>query len=60
MINESRKEAAAEESNKVTQCPECAFAPLRENESGDLLCPICGWSITPLSRYQRPRRPFDK
>jgi rubrerythrin len=38
--DENKKE---QEKKKITECPECLF-PLRENEHGDLLCPICGWS----------------
>jgi len=31
-----------EKTQDKKKCPECDF-PLRENEHGDLLCPICGW-----------------
>jgi rubrerythrin len=41
IIDESKKEEVTK--GKITECPECGFM-LRENEHGDLLCPICGWS----------------
>ena len=54
ILNESRKEAAEEEKKKhgdVTECPECSFSPLKENEHKDKHCPICGWTQRPLSRF---------
>jgi len=41
-ILQENREELGNEKNKITLCPECLF-PLRENQKGDLLCPICGW-----------------
>ncbi len=32
-----------EEAREVTECPECLFRPLKTNDRGEKLCPICGW-----------------
>jgi rubrerythrin len=54
MINESRKEAAEEEQKRhgnIAECPSCGFSALKENQHGDKHCPICGWTLGPLSRF---------
>jgi len=42
ILKENIEEQQKLRDQKTTECPECLF-PLRENQKGDLLCPICGW-----------------
>lgn len=43
IIEQSRKEAEAQARKPITQCPQCAYTPLKVNSQGMKLCPICGW-----------------
>ena len=43
ILDENREIARREEVEPITQCPECAFVPLKENKRGNKCCPICGW-----------------
>ena len=44
MIEQSRKEAEEQAKKPITQCPQCAYVPLKVNSRGQKLCPICNWS----------------
>lgn len=43
MADENRK-AAEEETKPITECPQCGFNELKENQYKTLHCPICGWT----------------
>jgi len=53
ILRESRQEAAEEEKRRhgeISECPSCAFTPLKANDRGGKHCPICGWTDGPLAR----------
>ena len=41
--NKLQRELEKQEAMNPTKCPDCAYAPLRENSKGEKLCQICGW-----------------
>jgi len=43
IIEENKEELEKRETMNPIKCPDCDFAPLRENSKGQKLCPICGW-----------------
>lgn len=43
IIDANRTQALEDKMKPITECPNCGFAPLKENKNGIKLCPICGW-----------------
>lgn len=44
ILDDNRAQVDLEKQESITKCPDCAFIPLKENNKGIKLCPICGWT----------------
>jgi rubrerythrin len=41
ILEQARRDAEAEATKELTECPDCGFSPLHINSAGQHGCPIC-------------------